>query len=144
MDLGAPGTGWGPDITITQDAGTLAVEFARFARGDMQPPAKLVYRLDGAETRNSINVGRGPQEQVSQAKWDGNRLEITTVHHFDITSSRDATKTTAGVRTAMTSMTSETRHVLWLESAGVLAIETTHGGALGGQPLTTKTLYKKN
>ena len=41
-------------------------------------------------------------------------------------------------------MTSETRHVLWLESPGALAIETTHGGALGGQPLTTKTLYRKN
>ena len=141
---GVPGTGWGPDITITQDAGTLAVEFARFARSDMQPPVKLVYRLDGAETRNSINMGRGPQEQASKARWDAGRLEITTVHHFEIASSRDAAKTTAGARTPMASMTSETRHVLWLEPAGVLAIETTHGGALGGQPLTTKTLYKKN
>ena len=84
------GTGWGPDITITQDAGTLAIEFARFARSDMQPPTRLVYRLNGAESRNTINMGRGPQEQVSKAGWDGSTLVITTVHTFTVSSSREA------------------------------------------------------
>ena len=78
----APGTLWGSDVTLTQDATTLTVEYARFARSDMQPPTKLVYRLDGSESRNTINLGRGPQEQVSRARWDGDRLIIVTQHRF--------------------------------------------------------------
>ena len=78
----APGTLWGSDVTLAQDATTLTVEYARFARSDMQPPTKLVYRLDGSESRNTVNIGRGPQEQVSRAKWDGDRLIITTLHRF--------------------------------------------------------------
>jgi hypothetical protein len=85
--------------------------------------------------------GRGPREQVSKAAWDGSRLVITTVHHFDVASNRDGGKTPPGARTPMTS---DTRHVLWFEGAGVLAIETTHSGMLGGQPSTMKTLYQQN
>lgn len=141
---GTVGTGWGSDIAVTQDATTLAIEYTPFARSDMQPPTKLIYRLDGSESRNSINMGRGPQEQVSKVLWDGNRLVITTVQTFAVASSRDSTRSGKTPSSGKTAMTSETRHVLWLESPGVLAIETTHGGVLGGQPSTTKTLYKKN
>ena len=89
-------------------------------------------------------MGRGPQEQVSKAgvgreqagDYDGAPLR----HRLEPGRCEDDGRRPD----SMASMTSETRHVLWLESAGVLAIETTHGGALGGQPLTTKTLYKKN
>ena len=49
---GTMGSGWGADITVTQDATTLTIEYALFARSDMQPPTRLVYRLDGSESRN--------------------------------------------------------------------------------------------
>ncbi|HVQ42130.1 MAG TPA: hypothetical protein VMS54_07990, partial [Vicinamibacterales bacterium] len=39
------GSGWGSTITITQGATSLTVEYAFFARGDMQDPLKFVYAL---------------------------------------------------------------------------------------------------
>src|SRR5688572_10533165 len=57
------GSGWGPTITIAQDATALTVEYAFFARGDMQPPLRFTYALNGSETRNSVMMGRGIQEQ---------------------------------------------------------------------------------
>jgi hypothetical protein len=35
---GDMGSGWGANLTITQTAERLTVEYAFFARGDMQPP----------------------------------------------------------------------------------------------------------
>jgi hypothetical protein len=128
---GSLGSGWGTDITVTQNAATITVEYAQFARGDMQPPTKFVYRLDGTESRNTINMGRGPQEQVSKAAWDGGRLAITTSHQF-----------AAGPGGKV--MTSEVRQVLSLESPAVLVVETTRSAVMGGQPSTTTTTYKKN
>src|SRR5262245_15069524 len=79
---GDMGSGWGPNIIVTQDANRLAVEYAFFARGDMQPPLKFVYALDGSETKNSVMMGRGIQVQSSKTMWDGDKLVITTVHTF--------------------------------------------------------------
>src|SRR5687767_7961220 len=42
---GDMGSGWGPTITIVQDATRLTVEYAFFARGDMQPPLRFAYAL---------------------------------------------------------------------------------------------------
>jgi hypothetical protein len=127
----AMGTGWGSDISIAQDAKTLTIEFAQFARGDMQPPIKLVYFLDGSESRNTINVGRGPQEQISKTAWDGTKLTISTVRTF---------RSAPGDKP----MTLQTTQVLFLDSPDTLVVETTHGGALGGQPSTSRAVYKKN
>jgi hypothetical protein len=127
---GSLGSGWGPEITVTQNAATITIEYAQFARGDMQPPTKFVYRLDGTESRNTINMGRGPQEQVSKTGWDGSRLMITTSHQFHGPGGKV--------------MTSETRQVLSLESPAVLLVETTRSAVMGGQPSTTTTTYKKN
>jgi len=128
---GSLGSGWGPEITITQSPATITIEFAQFARGDMQPPTKFVYRLDGTESRNTINMGRGPQEQLSKAAWDGNRLTITTSHRFTPRQGGEA-------------MTTETRQLLSLRSPTELVIETTRSAVLGGQASTTTTIYKKN
>lgn len=128
---GSMGSGWGADITVTQDAKALTIHYAQFTRSDMQPPMKFVYLLNGSESRNTINMGRGPQEQVSRAAWDGSRLVITTTHSFKVTQDGEA-------------MTSETRHVLSLESPASLVVETTRGAVMGGQPSTTKTVYRKN
>src|SRR5262245_5938898 len=51
---GDMGSGWGSNITITQDASRLTVEYMFFTRGDMQPPLKFVFALDGSETKNSV------------------------------------------------------------------------------------------
>ena len=65
---GDMGSGWGSTITITQDAARLTVEYAFFSRGDMQPPLKFVYALDGSETKNSVMMGRGIQGQTSRRR----------------------------------------------------------------------------
>jgi hypothetical protein len=128
---GAMGSGWGADITLTQDATTLAIEYAQFGRYDMQPPLKFVYTLNGSDSRNTINMGRGPQEQVSRTAWDGSRLVITTRYSF--TPARDAKPTT-----------SEITQILSLAAPGSLVVETTRSGAMGGPPSTTKTTYRRN
>jgi hypothetical protein len=129
-DLSNSGSGWGTEFTLTQDAERLVVQTAHFTARDMQPPLRLVYRLDGSESKNAVMIGRGTQEQTSKAVWDGGKLVITTAHHFqDPQTGRPAT--------------SETKQVLWLESPTSLVVETTHGGALGGPAVTRKTAYRK-
>jgi len=123
------GSGWGSNITVTQDATGLTVEYIFFARGDMQPPLKFVYALDGSETRNSVMMGRGIQVQTSRTAWDGDKLIITTTHAF------------ANPETGRP-MTSEVKHTLSLES-GTLIVEVTRKGVLGGPPSTTRTAYRK-
>lgn len=127
---GDMGSGWGSNITVTQDANRLTVEYPFFARGDMQPPLKFVYALDGSQTRNSVMMGRGIQVQTSRTAWDGDKLVITTVHNF------------ANPETGQP-MTSEVKHTLSLESATTLIVEVTRSGVLGGLPSTTRTVYKK-
>ena len=124
------GSGWGSTITITQAATSLAVEYAFFTRGDMQPPLKFVYALDGSETKNSVWMGRGEQVQTSRAAWDGTRLKITTVYRFTDPSTNKP-------------MTEDVVTVLSLESPASLIVETTRAGVLGGPASSTRTAYKK-
>ena len=127
---GDMGSGWGANITITQAANRLTVEYAFFARGDMQPPLKFVYALDGAETKNSVMMGRGIQAQTSKTAWDGDKLVITTLHSFENPANGQP-------------MTSEVKQTLSLESPTSLVVETTRSGVLGGAPSTTRTTYRK-
>jgi hypothetical protein len=57
------------------------------------------------------------------------KLAITTVHSF--------------IQNGKT-MTSETTHLLWLESPTSLVVETTRSAVMGGPASTTKTMYKRN
>jgi hypothetical protein len=127
---GTMGSGWGPTITLTQDATTLTVEYQPYVPYDMQRPLKFVYLLNGSESRNTINAGRGPQEQISKVTWAGSSLVITTAHSFKNPQS-GATDT------------SETKQVLSLESPAVLVVETTRSGVMGGPASTTMTKYRK-
>ncbi len=70
---GGRGMGGGP-MTVTQTDKTLTTE-----RTMGENTIKMVYNLDGSESKNSV-MGRGGEatEQVSTAKWDGNKLLITT------------------------------------------------------------------
>ena len=127
---GDMGSGWGSPLNITQDANRLTVEYAFFARGDMQPPLKFIYALDGSETKNSVMMGRGVQVQNSKTAWDGDKLIITTTHSFANPETNEQMKI-------------EVRQTLSLGSPTSLMVETTRSGVLGGSPSTTKTLYKK-
>jgi hypothetical protein len=67
--------GGGGDMTITQDAKTLTIE--RSMGGNA---VKQTYNLDGSDSKN-MQPGRGGAagaEVVSNAKWDGAKLVITT------------------------------------------------------------------
>lgn len=127
---GDMGSGWGSTITITQDAARLVVEYAFFGRGDMQPPLKFVYALDGSETRNSVMMGRGIQQSASTAAWQGNTLVITTIHAFP---DPDTGKPT-GI---------EVKQVLALESPTSLVVETTRPAVRDGPLSKTRTVYRK-
>jgi hypothetical protein len=98
--------------------------------GDMQPPLRFVFSLDGAETKNSVMMGRGVQAQTSKTAWEGEKLVITTTHSF------------AHPETGQT-LTSEVNQTLALESPTSLIIETTRSGVLGGPSSTTRTVYRK-
>ena len=127
---GTMGSGWGSEITLIQDSGTLTVEYTYFHPRDSQPPFKFKYLLNGSESRNTVNMGRGPQEQVSVATWDGDTLVITTTHTF--VNPQDGQ-----------TMTSETRQALSLESETSLQIETTRSAVMGGKASSTTTIYRK-
>jgi hypothetical protein len=125
------GSGWAPSIVITQDAKALVVEWVVFSRYDLQPQPRFVYALDGSETRNTIMMGRGLQVQTSRARWDGRSLTITTVHPFDDPRSRKPSAIDITQRIS-------------LESPTTLVVEVTRGGALGGGPSTTMTVYTRS
>ena len=122
---GAPGGGGGgrggggggfcgAECTITQTATELTLEFQ--GGGQNPAPMKQVYKLDGSESKNP---GRGGQDVVSKATWDGNKLVITT----------------AGAN-------GEQKRVLSLEG-GNLVVDATNPGREGGAPTTTKITFKK-
>ncbi|MGH7462071.1 MAG: hypothetical protein ACREMA_13755, partial [Longimicrobiales bacterium] len=127
---GDMGSGWGSTLNITQDASKLTVEYAFFGRGDMQPPIKFVYALDGSESKQSVMMGRGIQAQTSRTAWNGDKLIITTVYPF----TNPATGQPA---------TSEVVRTLTLEPAGSLIVETTRTGVLGGPTTTTRAVYSR-
>jgi hypothetical protein len=129
--VGDLGSGWGSPITITQDANKLTVEYNFFGRGDMQPALRFIYALDGSETKNSVMMGRGIQEQRSRAAWENDKLVITTSHTF--------VNPADGKPLSM-----EVKRVLSLESPTALVIETTRAGVLGGPSSTTRTVFTKN
>jgi hypothetical protein len=108
------GGGFGAENTITQTDKTLTVEY--MGGGQNPAPMKLVFNLDGSESKNP--GGRGG-EQVSKATWDGARIVITTA-------------TQGG----------EIKRVISMEGANMV-IESTTPGREGGAPQTTKAVYKK-
>jgi hypothetical protein len=125
------GSGWGPTITVAQAPSRLTVEYQFFTRGDLQPPLKFVYALDGSASKNSVMMGRGIQVQTAKTAWDGDKLVITTVHTLENPADGHP-------------MTIEVKQTLALESPTALIVETTRGGVFGGPPSTTRTAYRKN
>ena len=101
---GGGGRGGGGPITVKQTADTLSVE--RQGRNGAMTTA---YKLDGSESE----ITMGQMTAKASAKWDGNKLVITT-------------KTDQGEQTQT-----------WSLSGGTLTIERTGGRG------PSKTTYKK-
>jgi hypothetical protein len=127
---GDMGSGWGSEVTISQDDSTLTVVYTYFHPRDMAPPLTFKYPLNGSAVTHTVNMGRGPQQQTSKASWRGASLAIATTHQFVNPADGQA-------------MTSEMTQVLSLETPTTLTIETTRPGVLGGGPSTTRTTYRK-
>ena len=125
------GSGWTDDITISQDASRFTVERAQFSTYDIQPPMRLSYALDGSESRNTINMGRGPQEIRSRAAYRDSVLVITSRYQFPAPD---------GTRIETIELTQE----LALDASGSLVVTTTLGARAGGSPSTAITIYRKN
>jgi hypothetical protein len=118
-------------LTITQDATRLVVEHARFSRYDLQPPVRLEFALDGAETRQTVMIGHASETRASRVAWEGETLRITTLYPaIDPASGR--------------SVTTEATHRLTLGSPTTLVIEVMRAAALGGRPTSTRTVYRRN
>ena len=125
---GSPGSGWGTPLTIAQDNTRLTVEYAFFSRYDLQPPLHFTYALDGSQTRNTVMLGLGVQEQFSRAVWNGSTVVITTVH------------VVANPAGTGDSLRAEVTRRLSLDSPTRLIAETTRAGVLGGGSSTTRTV----
>lgn len=124
------GSGWGPTLTITQDATRLTVEYTVFSRYDLQPPLRFVFPLDGSAGRNTVMMGRGEQVESTRAQWHGQTLVL-------VTTSRVAD------RAAGAPFTTDVTRRLTLESPARLVVEVTRAGVLGGSPVTTRAIYRK-
>ena len=109
---GGGALGNGP-ATVRQTADTLTIERTL---GDNK--VTTTYKLDGTESKNTM-MGRGgtPMESVSVAKFDGNKLVITS-------------KSDMGGQTVESTQT-------WTVSGSTLTVETTNARG------TQKRVYKK-
>jgi len=114
---GGRGGGLGMELTISQDATTLTLEY--MGGGQAPAPVKLVYKLDGTESKNMVTGRGGQTEQVAKAAWEGNVLSVTTTTGFG-----DQKRTFA-------------------LDGGNLVVETTTPGRDGGPGMATKVTYKK-
>ena len=109
----------------------LTVEYSFFSRYDLQPPLQFTYALDGSETKNTVMMGLGVQEQLARAVWSGSTLVLTTVHII------------ANPAGTGDSLRVEVTRRLSLDSPTRLIAETTRAGVLGGGSSTTRTVYTK-
>jgi hypothetical protein len=114
------GGGFGQTFAATQDGGKLTI-----TRAGQNGDIVSVYNLDGSDSKNMM-AGRGgaePMEVVSHAKWDGDKLVIST------------TRENNGQSTTST-------QTLSTDAAGNLWVETSRPGR-DGNPMVTKVQYKK-
>jgi hypothetical protein len=135
---GSLGSGWGSSFTIEQGADMLTVTRVFFSRGDLQPPLKFRFALNGSETRNVVLMGRGMQEQLSTTAWDGDNLVITTL--YDVPKGQGSELILAEVTQTLSLRPPSAGRAAWPPS---LVLETVRGGVLGGPPSTTRTVYNR-
>lgn len=130
------GSGWGDRISILQKENKLEIERSVFGPREIQPLIRYHYALDGSKTENPVNMGRTEKPPVADAKWDGDRLVITTTYPF---------------RDPRTNEWKEGKVIqtLWLQPVSIppfepnLVVETTREGVLGGRATTNRTMYSR-
>ena len=112
--------GLGQSAVIKQDAATLTV-----TRTTQMGEVTNVYKLDGSESKNTLNFQGNAIEQLSKAKWEGGTLHVDTAMNFD------------GNAVNLTMAMS-------LDPSGNLVVVSTRPDFQGGgSPVTTKVTYKK-
>ena len=126
---GDMGSGWGSPLTIAQDATQIRIEYVVFSRYDLQPPLTFTFQLDGSESRNVVNMGRGDQVELSRAQWNGQTLIITTTSRVSERGTRP--------------FTIDVTRKLSLESPTTMIVEVTRTGVLGGAGTATRSVYRK-
>jgi arylsulfatase len=133
--LPALGSGWGDQISITHHNDTLQVERAYFIAREIQPLQRWTFPLNGEEMTNPITLGRSSKLPITKAKWENNRLVLTT--RYDYKDRDSKWQSTEQVQT------------VWLEAAkGTpweprLVVETKRPGVMGGKEVINRTYYHK-
>jgi hypothetical protein len=113
--------GIGQSATIVQDATTLTI-----TRTTQVGEFTSTYKLDGSESKNTMNMGGNAVDLLSKAKWEGSKLTVATTMNLN-------------------GNAVETSMVMALDSDGNLLVETTRPDFQGGgAPITTKATYKKS
>jgi hypothetical protein len=112
--------GLGQSAVIKQDATTLTV-----TRTTQMGEVTSIYKLDGSESKNTLNIQGNAIDQLSKVKWDGGTLKVDTSMSFD---GNPVTVTMA----------------MSLDASGNLVVVSTRPDFQGGgAPVTTKATYKK-
>lgn len=113
--------GIGQSATIVQDATTLTI-----TRTTQVGEFTSTYKLDGTESKNTMNMGGNAVDLLSKAKWEGSKLTVATTMNLN-------------------GNPVETSMVMALDADGNLLVETTRPDFQGGgAPITTKATYKKS
>jgi hypothetical protein len=111
--------GLGPSATIVQNEKTITITSA-----SQLGEVTRVINLDGSDSQNSLNAMGNMIPTVSRARWEGNKLHISTWIDFNGNS----------IEMAMSMM---------LDEAGELAVETSGLGRQGGAAQSMVMKYKK-
>ena len=112
--------GLGQSAVIKQDATTLTI-----TRTTQMGEVTSAYKLDGSESKNTLNFQGNAIEQISKTKWEGGTLHVDTAMSFD----GNAVNVTMA---------------LSLDASGNLVVVSTRPDFQGGgSPVTTKATYKK-
>jgi hypothetical protein len=112
--------GLGQTATVVQDATSLTI-----TRTTQMGEFTTTYKLDGSESKNTVNMGGNSVDMLSKVKSEAGKLIVNTSMSFD--------------GNAM-----ETSMTLSLDAAGNLIVESTRPDFQGGgAPITTKMTYKK-
>ena len=113
--------GIGQTAMIKQDATSMVI-----TRTTQMGEFTSTYKLDGSESKNTLNIQGNAIDQISKTKWDGGTLHVDTSMSFD--------SNPVNVTMAMS-----------LDGSGNLVVVSTRPDFQGGGgPVTTKTTYKKS
>lgn len=130
------GSGWGDKLTIIHTKDDLKVEKVFFNPRETLPVSVSYYSLKGQKTNNNTYTGRNSEPTVSETRWQGNTLIISTdIPYID--------------RKDGKSKISKVVYSLWLEKPTGppfeprLVIETNRLPISGGIPVKNQTFYSK-